>query len=111
MSRIGSFCLLISLSIGIGCLPTKSTTRLSPAPATQASDEFDLPDGLEATLWAVTPQLYNPTNIDIDSRGRVWVAEGVNYRETWKQHHTLQHAEGDRIVILEDTDGDGKCDS
>jgi hypothetical protein len=26
--------------------------------------------------------LVNPTNIDIDSRGRVWVTEGLNYRLT-----------------------------
>ena len=23
---------------------------------------------------------FNPTNIDVDARGRVWVAEAVNYR-------------------------------
>jgi putative membrane-bound dehydrogenase-like protein len=55
--------------------------------------------------------MFNPTNIDIDSRGRIWVAEGVNYRETWKEQKALKHPNGDRIMILEDTDGDGKCDS
>ena len=49
--------------------------------------------------------LKNPTNLDIDKDGRVWVAEGVNYRS----HYDRQPA-GDRIVILEDTDGDGKAD-
>jgi putative membrane-bound dehydrogenase-like protein len=43
--------------------------------------------------------------MDIDPRGRVWVAEGINYRN-WKD---LQ-PEGDKIVILEDTDLDGKAD-
>ena len=37
--------------------------------------------------------LFNPTNIDIDRDGRIWVAEGVRYR----QHHARQ-PEGDRIV-------------
>ena len=37
-------------------------------------------DGLEATLWASEPMVHNPTNMDIDSRGRVWVTEGLNYR-------------------------------
>ena len=45
------------------------------------------------------------------SRGRIWAAEGVNYRETIHPLHALKHPEGDRIVILEDTDGDGVCDS
>ena len=50
--------------------PEKSAALMKPAA------------GLEATLWAAEPMLVNPTNIDIDSRGRVWVAEGLNYRLT-----------------------------
>ncbi len=74
--------------------------------------EFAVPEGLEVTLWAETPQLFNPTNIDIDARGRVWVAEAVNYRLFRKQEKgPPPRPEGDRIVILEDTDGDGACDS
>lgn len=67
---------------------------------------FQLPEGLEITPWAASPALFNPTNLDIDHLGRVWVTEGVDYR--WKAG---RQPAGDRIVILEDTDGDGKCDS
>jgi putative membrane-bound dehydrogenase-like protein len=67
--------------------------------------------GLEATLWASEPLLNNPTNIDVDSRGRVWVAEGLNYRLTRGDNRRFPRiAEADRIKILEDTDGDGKAD-
>ena len=69
-------------------------------------DLFRLPEGLEITLWAATPMLRNPTNMDIDRDGRIWVAEGVRYR----RHHARQ-PEGDRIVVLQDTDGDGRADS
>jgi putative membrane-bound dehydrogenase-like protein len=69
------------------------------------TDLFKVADGLEITLWAATPLLHNPTNIDIDRDGRIWVAEGVRYRS----HYARQPA-GDRIVVLEDTDGDGKAD-
>jgi putative membrane-bound dehydrogenase-like protein len=62
-------------------------------------------DGLEITLWAATPMLHNPTNIDIDRDGRIWVAEGVRYRR-----HFARQPDGDRIVVLEDSDGDGKAD-
>src|SRR5687768_17132819 len=70
-----------------------------------------LPDDLQAELWAESPMFYNPTNIDIDSKGRVWVTEAVNYRN-YNNDSTkaLHHEKGDRVVILEDTDGDGKAD-
>ncbi|WP_336514417.1 PVC-type heme-binding CxxCH protein [Pollutibacter soli] len=71
-----------------------------------------LPDDLEATLWAETPLLYNPTNIDVDGRGRVWVTEAVNYRNFKNDSlHHLHRNGGDRVVILEDTDGDGHADT
>ena len=57
-------------------------------------------------MWATSPLLFNPTNIDIDRDGRIWVAEGVRYRS-----HYARQPEGDRIVVLQDTDGDGKADS
>ena len=41
---------------------------------------FHLPEGLEITPWATSPDLFNPTNLDIDHLGRAWVTEGVNYR-------------------------------
>ena len=70
-----------------------------------------LPDDLEATLWAESPMLYNPTNMDVDSKGRIWVTEAVNYRN-YNNDSTkfLYHPDGDRVIILEDTDQDGKAD-
>ena len=69
-------------------------------------DLFTVPEGLEVTLWASSPAFFNPTNIDIDHAGRIWVAEGVRYRG---RHG--RRPEGDRIVVLQDKDGDGKADS
>ncbi|MEJ7639462.1 MAG: PVC-type heme-binding CxxCH protein [Singulisphaera sp.] len=66
-------------------------------------------DGLEATLWASEPLVHNPTNMDIDSRGRVWVAEGLNYR-LYRNNGKPRVDDSDKIKILEDTDGDGKAD-
>ncbi len=37
-------------------------------------------DGLEVTLMAAEPAIKNPTNIDVDDRGRIWVTEAFNYR-------------------------------
>jgi putative membrane-bound dehydrogenase-like protein len=75
-------------------------------PVQLPADLFRVPDGLEVTVWATSPMLFNPTNIDIDRDGRIWVAEGVRYRS----HHARQ-PEGDRIVVLQDKNGDGKADS
>ncbi len=78
--------------------PASSTARLKAAP------------GLGATLFASEPMVNNPTNIDVDSRGRVWVTEGLNYRMTHLGKPFTKVEEADRIKILEDTDGDGKAD-
>ena len=68
-------------------------------------------EGLEAVLWASEPMVVNPTNIDVDSRGRVWVAEGLNYRLTRGGNKRFPRVEdADKIKILEDIDGDGKAD-
>ncbi len=71
-----------------------------------------LPDDLTAVLWAESPMIYNPTNMDVDSKGRLWVTEAVNYRN-YNNDSTkfLHHSQGDRIMILEDVDQDGKADS
>jgi putative membrane-bound dehydrogenase-like protein len=80
--------------------------------AAKAAAERDMivPDGLAVSLFAAEPQIQNPTNIDIDHRGRVWALEAVNYRSTFKQWGKLREG-GDRVVILEDTNGDGTADS
>ena len=55
---------------------------------------------------------FNPTNIDVDARGRVWVAEAVNYRDfnTAKQARSpIRPAIGSSSS--RDTDGDGRADA
>jgi putative membrane-bound dehydrogenase-like protein len=70
---------------------------------------LEVADGLKATLFASEPMVVNPTNMDIDHRGRVWVCEGYNYRPKLNPDNPTK-AEGDRILILEDQNGDGKAD-
>ncbi len=86
---------------------TRAAAEWTPVgePAAVAPRWFEAPEGLEVTVWASTPMLFNPTNMDIDARGRIWVAEGVNYRG-----HAGRRPQGDRIVVLEDRDGDGRAD-
>lgn len=70
-----------------------------------AITQFDVADGLELSLFAAEPMLLSPSNIDVDHLGRVWVCEVVNYRR-----RNGERKAGDRILVLEDTDGDGKAD-
>jgi putative membrane-bound dehydrogenase-like protein len=75
--------------------------------ATEAVGNLRIYPGLEATLFASEPLIASPTNIDIDDRGRVWVCEVQNYRGHGARD---QRPEGDRILIMEDTNGDGVAD-
>lgn len=61
-------------------------------------------DGLAVSVFASEPMFGNPCDMDVDAKGRVWVTEGWNYRAS------KLRPEGDRIVVMEDTDGDGAAD-
>ncbi|AQG82612.1 PVC-type heme-binding CxxCH protein [Spirosoma montaniterrae] len=107
------------LLLAMQAFQPKTTRSVAPAePQRQYSialgsdsTRLYLPDDLEAALWAEAPMFFNPTNIDVDARGRVWVTEAVNYRKFNNKAETrLNHPEGERIVILEDTNGDGQAD-
>src|SRR5688572_25396607 len=78
----------------------------APKPTIVPLNIFTVPAGLEVTVWAQSPMLKNPTNMDFDAQGRLWVTEGVNYRR-----HKDRDPKGDRVVILEDTDRDGRADA
>ncbi|QDU19311.1 PVC-type heme-binding CxxCH protein [Urbifossiella limnaea] len=65
-------------------------------------------DGLQVELFAHEPMVINPTNLDVDHKGRVWVAEAVNYRRKGFGRPMLRN-EGDRIQVLIDETGAGKA--
>jgi len=71
-----------------------------PEAAARSLAGFTVADGLEVSLFASEPLVRNPTDMDIDERGRVWVTEGVNYRSTFQKWGVLEPA-GDRIIRLE----------
>ena len=77
------------------CHCLSQNDRLSPD---QALDRFVVADGLQVTVFAADPEIVSITNIDIDHRGRVWACECVNYRG-----NRGRRPEGDRILIMEDT--------
>ncbi len=78
---------------------------LTDGPTLVPTDMFAVPEGFEITVWATSPMLNNPTNMDFDAQGRLYVTEGVNYRSKAGRREA-----GDRVVILEDTTGSGRAD-
>ncbi len=86
-----------------------SLAELQKHLAENALKGLDVFEGLAVHTFATEPMLKNPTNIDVDERGRVWVTEAYNYRPAINGNPT--NPKGDRIVILEDTNNDGKADT
>ena len=84
-------------------------TRSGPGNAKAQLAKMKVADGLEVGLFGLEPMVVNPADMDVDHRGRVWVTEGANYRSSFQKWGVLR-PDGDRIQILEDTDGDGVAD-
>lgn len=78
-------------------------TAEAPLPPGRAADTMRVPEGVRVQLYASEPEVMQPIGFCIDDRNRLWVAEAYNY-----PHHGTRA--GDRIVILEDVDGDGQHD-
>jgi putative heme-binding domain-containing protein len=66
---------------------------------------LDLLPGYEVNLFASEPMLSNPTHMAWDSRGRLWVTCSWAYPQL-----KPGQVANDKIIILEDTDGDGRAD-
>ena len=73
----------------------------------QAAASFAAPEGFQVSLFASEPDVRQPIAFTTDARGRLWVAENNTYAERTLNFDLSQH---DRIVILEDTDHDGRAD-
>lgn len=74
-----------------------------------ALDQLKVPEGYKIELFASEvefPDLANPVQMSFDNKGRLWVATCPSY-----PHYKPGNAKpNDKIIILEDTNGDGKAD-
>ena len=83
--------------------PIAMAEGLSPE---AAAANMTVPDGFRVALAAGEPLVHQPIAFTIDKRGRLWVAEAYTY-----PNRAADGQGKDKIVILEDTDGDGSFES
>jgi putative membrane-bound dehydrogenase-like protein len=86
-----------------GALDIYSHAGLAPEEAARA---MTAPPGFKVTLFAGEPDVVQPIAMAIDDRGRLWIAEAYSYPRRVPQAEAR-----DRILIFEDSDGDGRFDS
>jgi len=90
----------------INTLPPMDPVLHAGLSAADAAKAMTVPKGFSVKLAASEPDVVRPIGFALDDRGRLWVAEAHTY--------PVRAPEGqgrDRILIFEDTNGDGRLDS
>lgn len=86
--------------------PSKKVAMAEGLSPEQAAANMSVPDGFQVKLSAGEPLVHQPIAFTIDQRGRLWIAEAYTYPKRAPQ------GEGkDKIIILEDADGDGSFET
>jgi putative membrane-bound dehydrogenase-like protein len=107
-----AFLALLALSVRADEFPAPTNSgdevNLKPTSPADAVAGMQLPEGFRATLFAAEPDIQNPIGMTWDARGRLWVAENYTYSDGQTRFDLKLR---DRVLILEDKDGDGRMDS
>ncbi len=90
---------------GIGNLQGANVDLMNNHDPASELENFELLPGYQVELFASDPMLANPIHMAWDSRGRLWVACSWAYPQI-----EPGGVANDKIIILEDTDGDGRAD-
>ncbi|HRH96679.1 MAG TPA: c-type cytochrome [Prosthecobacter sp.] len=83
------------------------TEKGAPMPAEEVAATMELPPGFKCVVFAAEPDVRQPIGMAWDAKGRLWVAENYTFAENPIRWDTKLR---DRLIILEDKDGDGKHD-
>ena len=77
-------------------LPRRDRPRAQVSPEKSAARCSSRPRGSRRRSGRAEPMVVNPTTMDIDSRGRVWITEGLNYRLSRGGNRQFQRIDGRR---------------
>ncbi len=89
-------------------VPTNFTQPIEILPPEEARKKLVIAEGYEVNCFASEvdfPDLQNPVQLTFDTKGRLWVSTMPDY-----PMFQPPNKPNDRILIFEDTDGDGKAD-
>ena len=89
-------------------VPTNFTQEITILPPEEAVKKFSVAEGYKVTLFASEvefPDIKNPVQITFDAKGRLWVSTMPSY-----PGYQPPNKPNDKLLILEDTNGDGKAD-
>lgn len=119
-------CILSALAVAVlGAGPGWTAPLLTPQ---EALKKMQVPDGFQVDLLAAEPDLVQPIAMCFDARGRIWVVEGNTYPRRATKPPERADGDGDlskpngaqkadifaghdRILIFEDSDGDGSFET
>ncbi len=82
-------------------------TAAAPMSPAEAADSMRVPNGFRVSVFASEPDVQNPIGMNWDSKGRLWIAENYTYSS---RDQRFDLGLRDRVVVLEDSTGDGKAD-
>src|SRR5262249_33198108 len=89
-------------------VPRELIPPAPPLPPEQALQSFKIQPGFRVDLVAAEPLVHDPIQIAFDPDGRLWVLEMRGYMPNIAG--TGESEKVGSVVVLEDTDGDGRMD-
>jgi hypothetical protein len=120
MTRTRAVALLVMAAVGTASghqatrqFPPPLQTVTQESPVLSPDEEmktFFMPPGYHVELVASEPMVMDPILIDFDADGRMWAIEVPGYMPEINPSDAVERQPTARIVVLEDTDNDGKMD-
>lgn len=103
--KLGILSILLLFALLAGSHGQRQLRDIPPPDPEIERASFKVAAGFEVNLWASDPLLAKPTQITFDHDGKLWVSSSQTYPQL-----NVNQEPNDRILVLEDTDGDGAAD-
>lgn len=122
VSLLRRFALIAFVVVSGGILLARQEPRPWPPPVVPISSDaspkspgesmatFTVPPGYRVELVAAEPLVQDPILMEFDYDGRLWVVEMPGFMPELNPSDDRERQPDGRVVVLEDTDGDGRLD-